>query len=90
MKSNHKEGKLNLISDFDVDIDTEIECGGFFVNFFVYDRKRKSLDKATRNDLNEVCGVSVFRDGIRILPYGEKGNDWLKLDNRRIQSTAKK
>ena len=89
-KSNHKEGKINLTSDFDYSFDDKIECGGFFVNLFVYDRKRKSLDKATRDDLNEVSGVSVFRDGIRILPYGEKGNDWLKLDNRRIQNPGER
>lgn len=91
-KSKTKEGKLNLIKDFGIKIDRELRCGGFFVNFFVYDKKPKSLksNAISKTDLDEMCGVSVFRDGIRILPYGEKGNDWLKLDNRRIQTPGEK
>ncbi|PKL83103.1 MAG: hypothetical protein CVV24_06605 [Ignavibacteriae bacterium HGW-Ignavibacteriae-3] len=87
-KSKTKEGKLNLMQDFGINAGQELKCGGFFVNFFVYDRKPKSLksNAISKIDLNEMCGVSVFRDGIRILPYGEKGNDWLNLDNRRIQT----
>lgn len=87
-KSNHKEGKLNL--NFEGKLNLPLLCGGFFVNLFVYDRKPKSLDKASRDDLDEMCGVSVFRDGIRILPYGEKGNDWLELDKKRIQTPGEK
>ncbi len=87
-KSRKKDADdLNLIKDYDVGIDSKINCGGFFVNFFAYDKKPVSLRNSAiaRDDLREMCGVSVFRDGIRILPYGERGNDWLKLDNRRIQ-----
>lgn len=91
-KSRSKDGKLNLIKDFGIKVDQELRCGGFFVNFFVYDKKPKSLksNSISKTDLDEMCGVSVFRDGIRILPYGEKGNDWLKLDNRRIQTPGEK
>jgi len=49
------------------------------------------MDKLTgfnRKDVDELSGVSIFRDGIRVLPYGEKGNDWLGLDNERIQDTS--
>lgn len=30
--------------------------------------------------------MSIFRDGFRVLPYGEPENDWLKLDLRRVQN----
>lgn len=89
-KSNKKEGKLNFNENFDENLKLPLLCGGFFVNFFVYDRKAKSLDKASKADLDEMSGVSVFRDGIRILPYGEKGNDWLELDKRRINEPGEK
>lgn len=91
-KQQKKTSKINLVNDFDVKIDRELRCGSFFVNFFVYDKKAKSLqsNSISKADLDEMCGVSVFRDGIRILPYGEKGNDWLKLDNRRIQSPGER
>lgn len=29
-------------------------------------------------------GVKVFRDGFRVLPYGDRDNDWLGMDKRRI------
>ena len=44
----------------------------------------------SKKDIEALCGVSVYRDGIRILPYGEKGDDWLELDKRRIQIPTKR
>ncbi len=29
---------------------------------------------------NEASGIRVFMEGFRVLPYGERGNDWLSLD----------
>jgi len=34
-------------------------------------------------------GVRVYRDGFRVWPYGEPGNDWLKLDSRRVNNPTK-
>jgi signal transduction histidine kinase len=33
-------------------------------------------------------GVRVFRDGFRVLPYGNRDDDWLSLDARRVASFA--
>ncbi|MEH7309300.1 ATP-binding protein, partial [Neobacillus drentensis] len=33
-------------------------------------------------------GIFVYRDGIRIYEYGEKGNDWLGLEAKRINSPS--
>ena len=35
-----------------------------------------------RNTLNNYCGVNIYRDGFRVYPYGQRGNDWLTLDIR--------
>lgn len=32
--------------------------------------------------LSKFGGVKIFRDGFRVRPYGESGNDWLKLGER--------
>ncbi len=45
----------------------------------------KSL-KSVQQDLNALSGISVYRDDFRVSPYGNKGNDWLRLDLRRVQS----
>ena len=46
--------------------------------------------KGFRDTLSEVAGVSIFRDGFRVLPFGESGDDWLGLDLRRVQSPTKR
>lgn len=42
--------------------------------------------KGFRDTMDEVAGVSIYRDGFRVLPFGETGDDWLGLDLRRVQS----
>jgi signal transduction histidine kinase len=36
--------------------------------------------------LDQYCGLSIYRDGFRVHPYGAPGNDWLQLDNRSRQT----
>src|SRR5437879_2954389 len=36
--------------------------------------------------LKEWTGVSVYRDGFRVWPYGEPHDDWLRLDQRRVNN----
>jgi signal transduction histidine kinase len=31
-------------------------------------------------------GIMLFRDGYRVFPYGEEGDDWLKLDRQALSS----
>jgi len=51
----------------------------------------KYLGKSeTRQLLNELCGVSVYRNGFRIRPHGEPGYDWLLLDKERVQNPSLK
>jgi hypothetical protein len=71
-------------------------CGPVYLDFRVWDRDPESMKKLAdrfdmkisdaRNNLDKAMGVSIFRDGFRIMPYGEPGNDWLHLDKRRIQN----
>ncbi len=91
-KTNKKEGHLNLLLNTDINISEPILCGGFFVKLFAFDRKVSSLKSTdiSRTSLRKMTGVSVYRDGIRIFPYGEEGNDWLNLDNRRIQNPGER
>jgi hypothetical protein len=39
-----------------------------------------------RRDLDAAAGINIYRDGFRVLPYGEPRNDWLCLDLRRVQN----
>ena len=46
--------------------------------------------KGFRETLDEVAGVSIYRDGFRVLPFGETGDDWLGLDLRRVQTPTRR
>lgn len=65
-------------------------CGPFKVKIYAWLRAVQNLKNfgLTREHLLELAGVSIFRDGFRILPYGDPGDDWLRLDERRINVPA--
>ncbi|WP_254526720.1 MULTISPECIES: sensor histidine kinase [unclassified Sphingobacterium] len=47
----------------------------------------KDISPANRRAwLNKFGGVKVFRDDFRVRPYGEDGQDWLKLGERQAKS----
>jgi|GEM_PF-708815 len=65
-------------------------CGAFAVLLYIWDRSPTSLKRSetSLNDLNQIYGVSVFRDGIRVMPYGELDDDWLDIDQARYMRTS--
>ena len=72
------------------------KCGPFAFEFKIWDRDRDALGalvgelrstvRDLRRDLDDACGVSIYRDSFRVLPYGGPANDWLRLDLRRVQN----
>jgi signal transduction histidine kinase len=61
----------------------------FKVYYFIYDRHEYYQNGITKQELGRVenlaaeqSGIRVYRNGFRVLPYGEVGNDWLKLDRQ--------
>lgn len=71
-----------------------IACGALAFELRVWDRdelgnvvqKTKSTIRDIRRDLDAVAGINLYRDGFRVLPYGEPRDDWLRLDLRRVQN----
>lgn len=69
-------------------------CGPLRVDLRVWDLDRDAIDdhavrqslKSTliRSTIKGASGVSVYRNGFRVLPYGDSNNDWLRLDIRRV------
>ncbi|MCW3071982.1 MAG: histidine kinase [Bacteroidetes bacterium] len=50
--------------------------------YFIYDASLLPPQSLTfiREVASERGGIRLYRNGFRVLPYGEKGNDWLRLD----------
>jgi signal transduction histidine kinase len=76
-----------------------LECGPFDVEIRGWDRDREGLApiaeresltiRQIRNTLDVYSGVTIYRDGFRVHPYGEAGNDWLQLDLRSRQNPVR-
>lgn len=70
--------------------ETEIRrstCGDFKFNFFVFDfaadkESAYCLDKKEKEIVKE-HRIYLYRDHIRVAPYGDPDNDWLEIDKKR-------
>jgi signal transduction histidine kinase len=73
----------------------ELSCGPVRIRIFAFDLEGESLAKIgprmeVRAWLREWTGVSIYRDGFRVWPYGEPHDDWLRLDQRRVNNPVEK
>lgn len=95
------ETTLSEILSSGVDSDLISQIGKFSFTFYylknsISDDKQdgdlkkypyKNFNSSNRRAwLKKFGGVKIFRDDFRIRPYGEKGEDWLKLGERQAQS----
>lgn len=61
------------------------ELWAFILNKQTFESRNATLGEV-REWLTEFGGVMLYVNGIRVPPYGDPGNDWLRLDRRRVQS----
>jgi hypothetical protein len=60
-------------------------CGGFMFSLYAYDLNNRDPLIIT-NDIKDFVKsnfIYVYRDGVRVYPFGEKEMDWLELDKLR-------
>jgi signal transduction histidine kinase len=69
-------------------------CGPFRINF-AYVQGEARVTKLPPEDharmvvkLNKIGGLYIYRDGIRILPYGNSDYDFLNIEQRRTKSAS--
>jgi len=85
---------------FDEPIPVEgLSCGD--VDFIMYEYPQDKRDDPTKvwaryynkfitadkfdRILDQYSGIKIYNDNVRVMPYGEPGNDWLNLNARRIK-----
>lgn len=82
------KNRLNDIGDFDFTFyflknTVNDDADSLSVRRYPYN----GFDSATRKRwLKKFGGVKIYRDNFRVRPYGEPGNDWLRLGERQSQS----
>lgn len=93
IKSNISMSKEEVYETFTFtpqQIDTS--CGPLTYEVFVFLKDKRlykslDIDRKMVNDLLEsYSGVKIYRDGFRILPFGDPDNDWLELNAKRTSS----
>lgn len=89
---------LNLsIEDFNLrNPNRTSKSGPFQFEFKVWNRDSDSIKslandiestiKNVKGDLDDLAGISIYRDNFRVIPYGNKNNDWLNLNIRRVNN----
>ncbi len=65
-------------------------CGDLQITLYYFLRdKSLKFEGLKANEakavLDAFCGVKIYRDGFRVRPYGEEGDDWLLLDRTKIK-----
>lgn len=65
----------------------ELSCGPFEFEFYVFDFSNEApskykLDKEDKSIIKE-HRIYLYRDNIRVYPYGEPDDDWLRIDAYR-------
>jgi signal transduction histidine kinase len=94
--NSRKHGPTEL-KDFNLlKQDEKFLTGPFNFDFRIWDLDNDSMDElaketsTTRKDikdaLKEIAGISIYRDGFRVLPYGDPKFDWARLDIRRVNN----
>lgn len=65
------------------------KCGEFKFSFYAFDLSKpdRTILKKPIEQFIKDNFVFVLRDGVRVYPYGEKGEDWLNLD--KLRATVK-
>ncbi|MEM1002551.1 MAG: ATP-binding protein, partial [Bacteroidota bacterium] len=66
------------------------KCGEFSLVLYGYDfyDKAKWKTKKDESDFIRKHNVFLYRDGVRVYPYGDPGIDWVELGKRRSEEKA--
>lgn len=95
-KIGKKEEIINLAQHYGQNL-FDKGIGDIEIEGYIFDRDKNILElsrvqskKILKDYLDEQGGISVYKDKLRINEYGEKGNDWLGLDGRRVNTPAKR
>lgn len=72
----------------------ELECGMFSFKYYIFDIDTRNRDESSyalddgEIDLIKSHRIYLYRDGVRVMPYGDKEDDWLGLDVARGVESA--
>lgn len=80
----------NTIEDWFIANNRTPNCGGFKFSFYAFNLKNRDKTVLTKEieQFIKKNFIYLFRDGVRVYPFGEPGYDWLDLDKLRARIRA--
>ncbi|WP_304950565.1 ATP-binding protein [Sulfitobacter sp.] len=87
--------KILPATDVQIPSRTDTRLGSFelFISAMEFDYMKSTHEKAEHDrfkDLAELyAGFMIFRDGLRVLPYGRSDNDFFEIDDRRSRHAGR-
>lgn len=81
---------LLLGDKLNISLESLISIGNFSFECYWFNRQKlKAIDgignqKTARELQKQWSGISLYRDGFRVFPYGEDDDDWLSLDRKAL------
>ncbi|GBG07647.1 ATP-binding protein [Paenibacillus agaridevorans] len=94
MKSDETHEILHQKLTSGIHTSNMIDIGPIYIKWFFIEGKKDltvlspEQHNMMMSKLIDSGGIYVFRDGLRILPYGEQGNDFLKIEERRSKGAG--
>ena len=87
-----KEGKNDIVED---KYENPLLCGNLEAEIYFFLRDSANLSdvesgynfRFAQRILDTYCGIKIYRDNFRVKPYGDIGNDWLLLDQKKVKDT---
>lgn len=92
-KHKKKKMEMNKIKDGGISAENA-QCGDADITLYwfpgtVYEWAKGAMKpRLLQDQLDEKHGIKIYNDKIRVMPYGEKENDWLGLGARRAGPAA--
>lgn len=86
-----KKQERYLVDEYKEPINLKLsKIGPIEFEIYIFEKDSQILSyanvekKSIHDYLNQNGGVKVYRDGVRVYDYGERDNDWLGIDLKRV------
>lgn len=87
-----RDGKNDIVEE---NYEKPLLCGNLKTEIYFFLRDSTNLSDAesgynfrfAQRILDTYCGIKIYRDNFRVKPYGDIGNDWLLLDQKKVKDT---
>ena len=89
------EVKILPASNIEIPTRSDTRLGSFeiYISAIEFDYMKSTHEKAEHDRFKEMAslysGFMVFRDGLRVLPYGRSDNDFFEMDERRSRNAGR-